>query len=330
MLIRCGSISPRTEIAGRSPSGIHDVGIDFNRRSWSMRMSLDVKEKRDLPLPTGAPNPIRRVRSDTDLLRSTPFKSRWSPPMSFSEEKANLVMSMSPAIAEEAEDLLYSGGGIGNGRKMGGGSGGKRGGEANREEDSRIGTYYQEMLKTDPGNPLLLRNYGRFLHEVIKNLKEYSTSITLLCYLRLLLTFSEFQVEGDLERAEEYYGRAILASPNDGELLSLYGRLVWESQRDSKRAESYHERAAEASPENWYFPSCFFFFFFFLAAFIFSLALSLKIRNLILQNHGDVDCLQLCDGFLCSLPLGRRGGRRRRRRGCESCFIVRIRGGLLI
>ncbi|KAL0918182.1 hypothetical protein M5K25_010176 [Dendrobium thyrsiflorum] len=226
MLIRCGSISPRTEIAGRSPFGIHDVGSDFHRRSWSMRMSLDVKEKRDLPLPTGAPNPIRRVRSDTDLLRSAPFRSRWSPPMRFSEEKekANLVMSMSPAIAEEAEDLLYSGGGMGNGRKMGGGSGGKRGGEANREEDSRIGTYYQEMLKTDPGNPLLLRNYGRFLHEV----------------------------EGDLERAEEYYGRAILASPNDGELLSLYGRLVWESQRDSNRAESYHERAVEASPDNCY------------------------------------------------------------------------------
>ncbi|KAH0462481.1 hypothetical protein IEQ34_010056 [Dendrobium chrysotoxum] len=256
MLIRCGSISPRTEIAGRSPSGIHDVGIDFHRRSWSVRMSLDVKEKRDLPLPTGAPNPIRRVRSDTDLLRSAPFRSRWSPPMRFAEEeeeeKANLVMSMSPAIAEEAEDLLYSGGGFGNGRKMGGGSGGKRGGEANREEDSRIGTYYQEMLKTDPGNPLLLRNYGRFLHEV----------------------------EGDLERAEEYYGRAILASPNDGELLSLYGSLVWESQRDSKRAESYHERAAEASPDNWYFPCLFFF-----AAFIFSLALSLRIRNLILQKN---------------------------------------------
>lgn len=221
--MRGGSISPRTEIAGRSPSRIHDTGVDFHRRSWSMRMSLDVKEKRALQLPTGTPNPIRRVRSDTDLVRSAPFRSRWSPLMRFEEEKgkANPVMTMSPAIAEEGEELVYSGGGMGNGRKMGGG---KRGGEANREGDPSIGTYYQEMLKADPGNPLLLRNYGRFLQEV----------------------------EGDLEKAEEYYGRAILASPNDGELLSLYGRLVWESKRDSKRAESYHERAVEASPDDCY------------------------------------------------------------------------------
>lgn len=135
-------------------------------------MSLDVKEKRDLaPLPTGTRNPIRRVRSDTDLVRSAPFRSRWSPPVRFEGEKgekANLVMSMSPAITEEGEELVYSGGEMGNGRKMGGGSGGERGGEANRGGDPGIGSYYQEMLKADPGNPLLLRNYGRFLHQVVK------------------------------------------------------------------------------------------------------------------------------------------------------------------
>ncbi|XP_020580783.1 uncharacterized protein LOC110024927, partial [Phalaenopsis equestris] len=183
MVISGGSISPRMEIAGISPSFVHDTGLDSRRRSWSKRMSLDVKERRELLLPTGTPNPLRRVRSDTDLHRSAPFRSRWSPPVRFQEEeeeeKVNLqVMSISPAIAKEAEELVHSGGGMGNGRKMGGGSGWKRGDEANREEDSRIGSYYQEMLKSDPGNPLLLRNYGRFLHEV----------------------------KGDFERAEEYYG----------------------------------------------------------------------------------------------------------------------------
>lgn len=65
-------------------------------------------------------------------------------------------------------------------------------------------------------------------------------------------------MEGDAKGAEEYYGRAILASPGDGEVLSLYGKLVWETHRDGERAEAYFERAVEASPDDWYasfFPS---------------------------------------------------------------------------
>lgn len=53
-------------------------------------------------------------------------------------------------------------------------------------------------------------------------------------------------------RAEEYYCRAILASPGDGEVLSLYGKLIWESRRDKDRAESYFNQAVSASPNNWY------------------------------------------------------------------------------
>lgn len=52
--------------------------------------------------------------------------------------------------------------------------------------------------------------------------------------------------------AEEYYGRAILASPGDGELLSLYGKLIWETHRDGDRAKSYFDRAVSASPDDWY------------------------------------------------------------------------------
>lgn len=62
-------------------------------------------------------------------------------------------------------------------------------------------------------------------------------------------------MEGDAKGAEECYGRAILASPGDGEVLSLYGTLVWETQRDEERAEVYFERAVEASPDDWYAPS---------------------------------------------------------------------------
>ena len=54
-----------------------------------------------------------------------------------------------------------------------------------------------------------------------------------------------------MEKAEEYYGRAILASPGDGEVLSLYGKLIWERHRDESRAKSYFDRAVTASPDDW-------------------------------------------------------------------------------
>ncbi|CAA6667049.1 unnamed protein product [Spirodela intermedia] len=79
------------------------------------------------------------------------------------------------------------------------------------------------MLKADPGNPLLLRNYGIFLHEV-------HTADSL-----------------DAVGAEDCYARAILGDPGDGELLSLYGNLIWEASGDEIRAERYLERAVEAS-----------------------------------------------------------------------------------
>jgi len=60
------------------------------------------------------------------------------------------------------------------------------------------------------------------------------------------------QVEKDTTRAEEYYGRAILANPSDGELLSLYGALIWETQRDEARAKSYFDQAIHAAPNDWY------------------------------------------------------------------------------
>lgn len=87
---------------------------------------------------------------------------------------------------------------------------------------SKIGAYYEQLLQLNPSDPLLLRNYGKFLHEV----------------------------EKDTIRAEECYSRAILASPTDGELLALYGKLVWDTQRDKRRAQYYFDRAVYASPND--------------------------------------------------------------------------------
>lgn len=59
-------------------------------------------------------------------------------------------------------------------------------------------------------------------------------------------------MEKDSVKAEEYYGRAILEDPEDGELLSLYGNLIWTTQRDEERAKSYFHQAVDASPNDWY------------------------------------------------------------------------------
>lgn len=59
------------------------------------------------------------------------------------------------------------------------------------------------------------------------------------------------KVANDSKRAEECYSRAILASPTDGELLALYGKLVWDTQRDKQRAQYYFDRAVYASPNDW-------------------------------------------------------------------------------
>lgn len=58
------------------------------------------------------------------------------------------------------------------------------------------------------------------------------------------------QYKQDCEGAEEYYSRAILADPDDGEVLSQYGKLVWELHHNQERASSYFERAVQASPED--------------------------------------------------------------------------------
>ncbi|XP_031483980.1 uncharacterized protein LOC116253343 [Nymphaea colorata] len=140
------------------------------------------------------------------------------------------IWNVSEGVTERAstEELGFGGGGSGKGRKTGGGDGGRGEGSGSSSgggaDGSRIGEYYKEMLKANPGNPLLLMNYGKYLHEV----------------------------EKDAAKAEECYERAILASPGDGEVLSLYANLIWDIYRDEKRAESYFGQAIRAAPDDCY------------------------------------------------------------------------------
>ncbi|KAJ8643147.1 hypothetical protein MRB53_004895 [Persea americana] len=120
-------------------------------------------------------------------------------------------------------------GGICGGRGRGGGSGGGDGDGGSEFSDSNRGNnstdaYYQKMIEADPGNALLLSNYSMFLKEV----------------------------RGDLSKAEEYCGLAVLANPGDGHVLSLYADLIWQTQKDAERAESYFDQAIKAAPDDCY------------------------------------------------------------------------------
>ncbi|KAI4328055.1 hypothetical protein L6164_020448 [Bauhinia variegata] len=138
-------------------------------------------------------------------------------PRGNSNSKANRAGPW-PESGIAREELGFLGGGVGHGGDhvvptITGGNDGDR---------IKMGAYYQEMLKSNPTDALLLANYGKFLHVV----------------------------EKDMVRAEEFYGRAILANPGDGELLSLYGKLIWETQRDEDRAKSYFDQAVHAAPDD--------------------------------------------------------------------------------
>lgn len=69
--------------------------------------------------------------------------------------------------------------------------------------------------------------------------------------LILMMNFGwSMQIENDTAKAEEYYGRAILANPGDGEVLCLYGNLIWMTQRDGDRAKAYFDQAVKVSPND--------------------------------------------------------------------------------
>jgi hypothetical protein len=166
--------------------------------------------------------PLRRARSDAEL--------------AYSARSAVLLRHAPiPAILEAADeeerqhddDSKAPAGldGAGAGRNGSSGSGGRGGGGGGQGQGSGcdMGEYYRRVLRVDPGNPLLLRNYGKYLHEV----------------------------ERDLAGAEGCYARALLACPGDADLLSLYGRVIWEARQEKDRAADYFQRAVQAAPDDW-------------------------------------------------------------------------------
>lgn len=91
----------------------------------------------------------------------------------------------------------------------------------NLHDSEDLEGYYKRMVDEYPCHPLILKKYAQLL-----------------------------QSNGDLQGAEEYFLRATLADPNDGEILMQYAKLVWENHHDKDRALVYFERAVEAAPQD--------------------------------------------------------------------------------
>ncbi|XP_073035963.1 uncharacterized protein [Primulina eburnea] len=169
-------------------------------------------------------------------------------PVKIKQEMGHMLLSSSglgAAVGERVDEgcliterkktpQTVAAGGRGGGSKGGGMCGGGRRSDYGSGSDSQdpgswrgseiTDAYYETMIEANPGNPLFLANYAKFLKEV----------------------------KGDLTKAEEYCGRAILANPNDGNVLSLYADLIWQTHKDSARAETYFEQAVKSDPNDCY------------------------------------------------------------------------------
>ncbi|TKY54846.1 hypothetical protein E2542_SST19259 [Spatholobus suberectus] len=186
---------PNPKESPHEPEILHRI-----RRTRSLTLSASSTSLS--PVDSSA-NRLTRALSETDLSAPSKTASLGSALFSFSE-------------SDEGGD----GGGGGWDSGEGGGSGFWDSSNGNDSTD----LYYRTMIEANPGNPLFLGNYARYLKEV----------------------------RGDYVKAEEYCGRAILANPNDGNVLSMYADLIWESHKDASRAETYFDQAVKAAPDDCY------------------------------------------------------------------------------
>lgn len=131
--------SPRVSLARNDSLSSVFSGERSTVGSPMISLHFDVNRRRD--------KMIRRSLSESDVLQSASDGFR-ALPASYAGKLAGSGIS--------TEELVPGGGDCGGNTVT-----------VQEGEQRKIGAYYQEMLKSNPDDPLLLRNYGKFLHEVI-------------------------------------------------------------------------------------------------------------------------------------------------------------------
>ncbi|MFQ6642956.1 hypothetical protein Gotur_018441 [Gossypium turneri] len=173
-----------------------------------------------------SPKPISMTASRHDKIQRTPSDSNMRQTAVPKKPRPPPLMNIrsigsQDSLKDEGTDnidlsmLSLAGGDVGS-------KSGAQGFGDHGEGKQMMDDYYQNMIKTYPGETLLLANYAKFLKEV----------------------------RGDLVKAEEYCERAVLVKPDDGEVLSMYGDLIWTNHKDEARAQSFFDRAVQASPND--------------------------------------------------------------------------------
>lgn len=197
-----GSIPVQTPVVSRvSVTARESIGKVFNREKKKGSSSPVIS----LNLEVNRPG-IRRTSSESEVIRSalegssisrtlSKIESRSLPAIipeedcSSQQNELEILQSIGslsltadqrsyardwPKNGIPINELGFTGGGIGStkNRKFGGNGGGRDEFDANNftggnSDPRKIGAYYKEMLNSDPMNSLLLRNYGKYLHEVV-------------------------------------------------------------------------------------------------------------------------------------------------------------------
>ncbi|KAH6771870.1 hypothetical protein C2S51_010274 [Perilla frutescens var. frutescens] len=200
---------------------------------------------RSVSLTTSFDGHSGRIALDSDLKDPLKLKKSLRPPSPAADpvkihgrrEVASFLLSSSglgEATAEEGEvdaclvertlQAVPAGGGGGVGSRGSSGGGGRGRDDGPGSGRGSTDAYYEMMIEANPGNPLFLANYAKFLKED----------------------------KGDFIRAEEFCERAVLANPSDGNVLSLYADLIWQTHKDAARAEAYFDQAVKTDPNDCY------------------------------------------------------------------------------
>ncbi|KAL0354796.1 UNVERIFIED_CONTAM: hypothetical protein Sradi_3926500 [Sesamum radiatum] len=192
---------------GRSPSTHSDLK-DPAKPKKSLKVSAKIKERR-------SGQEVGSIFLSSSGLRGA---------VAVAEEECSLARER-----ERVPQTLVMGGGVaggGGGGICGGGRGSNDGSGSDSQDpgswhgSENTDAYYEMMIQANPGNPLLLANYAKFLKET----------------------------QRDAARAETYFDQAVKTDPNDCYVLASYARFLWDVEDDEDDVKGEYGTQRTSSP----------------------------------------------------------------------------------